>query len=253
MSSRTRWIVTGCALAVVLLAGAAAARLIGVAAGDRALLGVDADVIPGRPALRAFAIARARPAYLARCAGCHGADMTGNRRLGAPDLTDADWLHGEGRVSDIEQTLTWGIRAGDPKGRNLASMPAYGHAEPYARYHIPPLSPGDIRDVTEYLLSLESRPADGSAAGRGVAIFHGRGGCYDCHGQDGHGDGAIGAPNLTDRIWLYGDGSRTAIFDSIAGGRAGVCPAWINRLTASQIRALAVFVHEHGGLGAART
>ncbi len=252
MLSRTRWIVAGCALALLLLGGAAAARLIGAAAGDRALLSMDADRILGQPDLRDYAVARATPIFRRQCAGCHGVDLRGNRRRGAADLTDADWLHGEGRVSDIEQTLTHGVRSGDPEGRNLASMPAYGRPEPYARYHIPPLSPGDIRDVTEYLLTLEGRPADTPAAGRGEGIFHGRGGCYDCHGQDGHGDAAIGAPNLTDGVWLYGDGSRAAIFNSIAGGRAGACPAWIGRLSAGEIRALAVFVHEHGGRGGAR-
>ena len=175
--------------------------------------------------------------------------MKGDRRLGAPDLTDGDWLFGEGRVSEIEQTVTHGVRSGDPKARNLADMPAYGRAEPYARYHIPPLSPGDIRDVTQYLLSIEGRPADAAAAARGDAIFHTRGGCYDCHGADAHGDGAIGAPNLRDRVWLYGDGSPAAIFDSIALGRAGACPTWIGRLDAAEIRALAVFVHDHGRRG----
>jgi cytochrome c oxidase cbb3-type subunit 3 len=130
-------------------------------------------------------------------------------------------------------------------------MPAYGQAEPYARYHIPPLGPGDVRDVTEYLLSVEGRSADPAAAGRGDVIFHTRGGCYDCHGADAHGDGAIGAPNLADRVWLYGDGSRRAIFETIVHGRAGACPSWIGRLPAAEIRALAVFIATHPRRGAA--
>jgi cytochrome c oxidase cbb3-type subunit 3 len=250
MPLKARWIAIASAGVLALLAGAAGARRVWTQAGYADLLRVDADAILTRPDLSAFAMARAAPIYQRECAGCHGVDLAGNRRLGAPDLADADWLHGEGRVSQIEQTLTHGVRSGDPKGRNLASMPAYGQPKPYQRYHIPPLSPPDIGDVTEYLLTLEGRPADPAAAGRGDAIFHGRGGCYDCHGPDGRGDGAIGAPNLADTIWLYGDGSRAAIFRSVAGGRAGACPAWIQRLSAGEIRALAVFVHAHGGVAA---
>jgi cytochrome c oxidase cbb3-type subunit 3 len=83
-------------------------------------------------------------------------------------------------------------------------------------------------------------------AARGDRIFHGAGGCYDCHGQDALGDGAIGAANLRDRVWLYGDGSRRSVFDSIAHGRAGACPAQIGQLKAADIRALALYVHAQG-------
>jgi cytochrome c oxidase cbb3-type subunit 3 len=241
-----------CGLALAALAGGAVARRAMIESDYAALLRIDADAIPAHPRLAAFAIARAAPLYGRDCAGCHGADLRGDPRLGAANLADGDWLHGEGRISDIEQTLTHGIRSGDPKGRSLASMPGYASPEPYGRYHIPPLAPADIRDTTAYILSLEGRPADPASAARGDQIFHGRGGCYDCHGADGHGDGAIGAPNLADRIWLYGDGSPRAIFNSIAQGRAGACPGWIGRLTPGEIRALAVFVHDRAARGPAR-
>ena len=239
----------GARLTLILLAIGTVAALVGGAAwwswrvrGDAELLAVDGDNLFARPGLVAFARHRAAPIYRRYCASCHGADFKGDRRRGVADLTSGAWLYGEGRVSEIEQTLTHGIRAGDPKGRNLASMPAYGEPEPYARYRIPPLSPPDIRDVTEYLMSVEARPADPAAMARGDVIFHTRGGCYDCHGADAHGDGAIGAPNLRDQVWLYGGGSRREIFDSIAQGRAGACPSWFGRLSAAEIRALAVFV-----------
>jgi cytochrome c oxidase cbb3-type subunit 3 len=228
---------------MVAAAGGALARWSYVRHGDAQLLTADADMIPKRPAMMAFALASAAPLYRRQCAGCHGADLKGDPRRGAPDLTDADWLYGDGRPSEIEQTITYGIRSGNPKARNLASMPAFAQAEPYGRYHIPPLTPPEVRDVTEYLVWLEARPADAQAARRGDHIFHTNGGCYDCHGVDGGGDGATGAADLKDRIWLYGDGSRAAIFDSIAHGRAGACPAWINRLSAAQIRALALYIH----------
>ncbi|HMA49250.1 MAG TPA: c-type cytochrome, partial [Magnetospirillaceae bacterium] len=101
-----------------------------------------------------------------------------------------------------------------------------------------------IGDLIDYLFMLEGRSADGAAAARGRVLFGDRGQCFDCHGGDGKGDPAIGAPDLTDAVWLYGDGSREAIFRSIEHGRKGVCPAWIDRLPPVTIRALAVFLHQ---------
>jgi cytochrome c oxidase cbb3-type subunit 3 len=74
-------------------------------------------------------------------------------------------------------------------------------------------------------------------------LYAGDAGCYDCHALDAKGDAAIGAPNLTDTVTLYGDGSREALFMSIAQGRQGVCPAWIMTLSAAGIRETALYVH----------
>jgi cytochrome c oxidase cbb3-type subunit III len=174
--------------------------------------------------------------------GCHGANLAGDRARGIPNLSDGDWLYGSGRVSDIERIILYGIRSGNGKGWNLAMMPAYASATSYRRLAVAPLSPGDIRDTVEYLRTLEHKPADVDAAVRGQEIYTGRGACYDCHAPDGHGDTAIGAPNLTDDIWLYGDGSRASVFDSIALGHSGSCPARSRQLSAWQARALAVYV-----------
>jgi len=237
-------------LIVLALAGSAGlARWVQVRRGYAELLSVDADVAPSRPQIAAFARAEAPRLYRQACQRCHGADMNGEPRFGAANLTDGDWLYGAGRVSDIEQTITYGIRSGDPRSRNLASMPAFAQPEPYGRYHIPPLKPDEIRDLVEYLRSIEGRPADPAAAARGDQVFHANGGCFDCHGADALGDGAIGAPNLRDNIWLYGDGSRAAVFDSIAHGRAGACPAQIQRLTAGEIRAVALYVQARAAQG----
>ena len=81
-----------------------------------------------------------------------------------------------------------------------------------------------------------------AAAERGRLIYAGRGACYDCHSPDARGDSAIGAPNLTDDIWLYG-GTREAIIDTLEHGRGGSCPAWSQRLAARAVRELAVYVH----------
>jgi cytochrome c oxidase cbb3-type subunit 3 len=206
------------------------------------LLKTDADAVHRDDSLFRFANRQATPLYGEFCQGCHGADMAGDRSRGVPNLNDDDWLYGSGRVSEIERIVLYGIRSGSGKGWNLAVMPAYASAISDRRLAVASLSPGDIRDTVEYLRTLEHKPADVDAAARGHEIFSGRGACYDCHAPDGRGDTAIGAPNLTDDIWLYGDGSRASVFDSIALGHSGSCPARARQLTAWQARALAVYV-----------
>lgn len=194
------------------------------------------------PLLRAAA-AEGWPVYATRCAGCHGLDLQGRQAVGAPDLRDRSWLYGTGRIAEIERTIVYGVRSGHPRSRNLASMPAYATATPYDRERLSPLTPDQIRDVVAYLRRLQQRPVDPLAARRGEAIYQGAGGCYDCHTPDARGDAYIGAPGLTARSgWLYGDGSPEALFASIARGRAGVCPAWIDRLSFANIRALAALL-----------
>jgi cytochrome c oxidase cbb3-type subunit 3 len=211
---------------------------------ETALLRADADLTPQNPRLVRFAASLAKPAYAAHCALCHGADLKGNSSLGAPNLADNDWLYGSGQVSEIERTIYFGIRSGNRKSRNLAVMPAFGRAQsPTAKYKLTPLTPGEIRDVIAHLFTLENRQADPQAAARGRSIFLNKGECYDCHSPHGHGDPGIGAPNLTDNIWLDGDGSADSIFRTIEVGRQGVCPAWVDRLPAATLRALAVYIH----------
>jgi cytochrome c oxidase cbb3-type subunit 3 len=207
------------------------------------MLRADPEAAAGDSRLMAFAAPRGKRVYQAHCVTCHGAGGQGDRARGVADLTDNDWLYGDGLVSDIEQVVTFGIRAHTPRTWNLAEMPAYATPVPTKSEKIPPLSPGDIRDVTELLMQIEGQPADAAAAARGSVIFQNRGGCFDCHGNDARGDSAIGAPNLTDRIWLYGDGSREAIGRSIAYGMHGICPAWHARLRPAAIREVALYVH----------
>ncbi len=101
-------------------------------------------------------------------------------------------------------------------------MPAFGRDEI--------LQPVQIDDVTEYVVRLSGRPADAAMAGRGGEVFAMQ--CVACHGAQGRGDPRQGAPNLTDREWLYGS-SRQAIRDQIVNGRGGVMPAWSYRSSQS--------------------
>jgi cytochrome c oxidase cbb3-type subunit 3 len=227
------------ALGVITLFGA----ILNARAESR-LVSLDPNVTPADAGLMRFALARGHGLYQAHCASCHGADGRGNTAMGVPNLTDKDWLYGEGLVSDIETVIQYGIRAPNGRTWRLADMPAFAQRTPYPREPVlQPLTPGDIRDVIQYLRTIERRPADPAASARGHAIFAGRGGCYDCHGSDGHGDGAIGAPDLSDGIWLYGDGSDSSIFRSIAHGHAGVCPGWFDRLSVAHIRELSLYVY----------
>jgi len=245
--ARVRWL-SGArllALAIILLAVALFVRERHAEAG---LLRVDPDAIPADAALQRFAVSRGAPIYRARCASCHGAEGRGDASRGIPNLTDKDWLYGSGQVSDIERVVSYGIRAHNPKTWNMAVMPALASANPGGEKGLQPLSPGDIRDVVEFLEQAGHHPFDPAAAARGSTIFNTRGACYDCHGSDAQGDAAIGAPHLTDSVWLYGDGSRASIFQSIAHGHQGICPAWFKILQPAAIREVAVYVHSlsHG-------
>jgi cytochrome c oxidase cbb3-type subunit 3 len=203
------------------------------------------DAIPGDVTLEPWALARGGRAWERHCSNCHGPAGKGDRARGVPDLGDRDWLYGSGRVLEIERVVLYGIRAANSKGWQLSLMPGYAQREPDRQYRLEPLRPSEMDDVTEYLMKLQGQTYDAAGAARGALVYRGqsRGLCWDCHSENAHGNPAIGAPRLTDRIWLYGDGSRAAIRASIAQGRAGTCPAWVGRLDAATIRALAVWVH----------
>jgi cytochrome c oxidase cbb3-type subunit 3 len=215
------------------------------------LLRSDPDLIPNSPALMGFAVDRGRALFETHCAACHGTEGQADPSRGIPNLSDADWLYGTGLVSDTEQVVRYGIRSSHPKAWNLAIMPAYATPRPSPRdAAIQPLSPGNIRDLVEFLFKEQGRMTDPAAAARGAGLFAGAGGCYDCHASDAKGDSAIGAPNLTDGITLYGDGSREALTMSISYGRHGMCPAWVGRMAPAGIREVPLFVyslsHPHG-------
>jgi cytochrome c oxidase cbb3-type subunit 3 len=233
---------------VGLVIAAGAAHFVSRTEMRAQLMRSDPDLIPRNSGLTDLALSIARPVYDAHCAACHGEDMRGDSVKGVPNLTDQDWLYGEGRVGEIERTILYGIRAGNTKTRNFADMPAFASSVPYKRYSIAPLEPAEIRDLVEFLLVSANKPGDKGAAARGGQIFDGKGQCFDCHQPDAKGDNAIGAPNLVDDVWLRGQGTRQDITDTISRGLSGFCPAWFQLLSPVTIRALAVFVYSasHG-------
>ena len=205
-----------------------------------AVMRADPETILTRPELLRPALAAGRAGFDRHCASCH-VDGRGNPARGIPELTDHDYLYGTGQVAEIEQIVLHGIRSGDPRGWHLAAMPGYAQATPYpAEPAIAPLSPADIADVTQWL--LHARATDAAAAARGKAIYAGRGACWDCHSPDGGGNPSIGAPNLNDEVWLYGDGSAAALTATLKRGHAGSCPAFARVLKPAEARAIAVYV-----------
>ncbi len=180
-----------------------------------------------------FTLAAGRSAFGDNCATCHGSGAQGAN--GYPNLNDDVWLWG-GTYDDIHTTLEYGIRAEHPDTR-FSQMPAYGRDELLTRT--------EIRELRDYVVRISGGSAfDAAAASRGAAIFDMQ--CTSCHGANGQGDQSQGAPNLTDREWLYG-GSPEQIEASIYRGPAGVMPAWGERLDNATIAALSTYVFSLGG------
>ena len=196
------------------------------------------EAIPANPALLHAAKAGGAAAFKVNCAPCHGAGAAGSPPGtfgGYPNLNDDDWLWG-GTLADIQQTITHGVRYPGDAATRQSLMPSFGHDGI--------LTPAQIDDVVSHVRHISGQEPDGAAAQRGAALFAAN--CVVCHGPEGKGNRAVGAPNLTDAIWLYG-GSREAIAASLTNAHAGVMPAWGARLTPVTIKMLAVYVHSLGG------
>ena len=164
-----------------------------------------AEEVYGNPETLAFARAVGRSAFGDNCAPCHGSGGAGAK--GYANLVDDEWLWG-GKLKDIETTIRHGVRSIDPKGRQ-GSMPAFGRDGMMPR--------PDIEAVADHVLRLAGLPvAPVADLPRGAKLFADN--CAACHGDDGKGKRDLGAPNLTDAVWLYGS-SRNTIIDGIVNGR----------------------------------
>ncbi len=197
-----------------------------IAASDFAAINAD-------PELLHFALAGGEAAFGDNCAPCHGRGAQG--AVGYPNLRDDVWLWGDGSVDSIQTTILHGIRADDPKTRT-SQMPAFG------RTRI--LTEPQISDVAEYVLSLSGKSDDKVAAERGAKIFADN--CAACHGSNAKGNPELGAPSLSDALWLY-SGDKLTVMETIRNGRNGMMPAWANRLDPEQVKELAIYVHSLGG------
>ena len=174
---------------------------------------MDAEALIKEPA----AMAMGERLYINNCAACHGSDGKGSK--GFPNLTDADWL-GAGTPDYIQKTIT--------AGRN-GNMPPMAAALG---------DPASVRNVAQYVLSLSNSSNDAVAAQLGKPKFAV---CAACHGADGKGNPLLGAPNLTDNIWLHGFGE-AAITEMVTKGKVNQMPAFGERLAPEQIHVLAAYV-----------
>lgn len=185
------------------------------------------------PALLALARARGKAVFGDNCAPCHGSGGAGAK--GFPNLNDDEWLWG-GSLDQIMQTIEYGARSGNPKAHE-GNMLAFGKDGI--------LKKDEIATVANYVRSLSGLPTRKDAdLAAGQKIFADN--CASCHGEQGKGNIELGAPNLTDKIWLYGSDEPT-IIETITNGRAGVMPAWGGRLDPATIKAITVYVHSLGG------
>lgn len=154
--------------------------------------------------------------FLQNCSQCHGSDARGQQ--GFPNLTDNAWLYG-GEPQAIVTTIMHG---------RVGQMPAWKDA----------LGEEGVQEVVSYALSLSGRKVNAREAAAGKARFVV---CAACHGTDGKGNPAVGAPDLTDQDWLFGD-SRAAVTETVMNGRSGVMPAWKDILGEDKIQLVASYV-----------
>lgn len=176
-----------------------------------------ASMTPEQIAADPAAMAIGDRLFINNCAQCHGSDAHGSK--GFPNLADNDWLYG-GTPDKIIETIT--------KGR-VGNMPPMAAAVG---------TPDDVRNVANYVLSLSGSPHDSLRASLGKPKFAV---CAACHGMDGKGNQALGAPNLTDDVWLHGYGEN-AIMNMVNNGKVNQMPAQEGRLTETQIKVLASYV-----------
>jgi cytochrome c oxidase cbb3-type subunit 3 len=179
-----------------------------------------------------FALAGGRSAFLVNCSQCHGSGGAGGP--GIANLDDDDWLWG-GTLADIYETVRVGIRSDHDEARSN-EMPAFLRDEI--------LTPKEVDDIVAFVGRFAGASTDAAAAARGGVIFEEQ--CVACHGEGGVGNRELGAPNLTDAIWLYGS-SLEDIRSVVANGRNGVMPAWEERLDLETRKLLAIYVHALGG------
>lgn len=179
------------------------------------------------PKLYSFAVAGGKSAFKDNCATCHGSGGQGGK--GYPNLNDDSWLWG-GTPEEIYQTLQYGIRSGHSKAR-ISMMPAFQGI----------LKDSDIEEAAEYVVSLSSEK-EGSEKGKEIFQTN----CAACHGMNGEGNQALGAPRLNDKIWLYA-GEKDSIVRQVKKPRHGVMPNWKKRLDEETLRQLVIYVHSLGG------
>lgn len=203
------------------------------AASSAVLLEASLEEIETDRGLQQFALAMGESLFGDNCATCHGAGGRGAK--GYPSLADDVWLW-DGTLDGIEYTLRHGIRHEGDFDTRFSAMPAFGRDGL--------LQNSQINDLTQYVLNYSGRADDPAAVARAETLYQQQ--CALCHTPSGTGDRTLGAPNLTDAEWIFGD-SEDDIYNSIYNARNAHMPAWDDRLSDASIKAVAVYVHTLGG------
>lgn len=185
------------------------------------------------PQIMAYVDEVAPTLYGDNCAACHGEDRRG--RAGFPNLRATARIWG-GTPDEVAETIRVGVNSDNPQ-THRSQMAAFGQFGTLDR--------DQIIAVSAYVRSLSGQTLTDDERGRvaaGSEIFATT--CASCHGADGRGNTTLGAPNLTDDVWLYGGGAET-VYETIYNGRQGHMPSWEGRLTPAQIRMLTLYVDPH--------
>ena len=194
---------------------------------EGALLAADLAALDPQSDLHRYAIARGASVFRAQCSQCHGAGAAG--ATGYPNLLDNAWLWGDD-LESISFSVRHGIRNETDEDARWSEMPAFGDI----------LEASEIASLAEFLPTL----ATGGGDTAGAVLYEEN--CASCHGEDGTGDREQGAPNLADAIWLYGSDTESLV-ETITNSRFGVMPAWGQRLSEADVRAVSAYVHSLGG------
>jgi cytochrome c oxidase cbb3-type subunit 3 len=199
----------------------------------KAIAATPIEQLPAKPQLWQAAVEGGHAAFRNNCTQCHGTGAAGT--TGYPNLNDDDWLWG-GDLKALEYTIAHGVRNPQHDKTRASQMPAFGRDGL--------LQPGEIADVVAYVRTISRQQAPNAEARRGAATFAAN--CAACHGATGTGNRAVGAPNLTDAIWLYG-GDQASLTNTVSIARAGVMPRWEQKLGPTQVKMLAAYVYSLGG------
>ncbi|MEL7092500.1 MAG: cytochrome-c oxidase, cbb3-type subunit III [Pseudomonadota bacterium] len=191
------------------------------------LVAADLAAFDPQSDLHRYAVARGSSVFRAQCSQCHGSGAAG--ATGFPNLLDNDWLWG-GELEQIAHSVRHGIRNETDADAHWSEMPAYGEI----------LAADEIETLASFVPTL----ADADWQSPGGVLFADN--CASCHGDAGLGDRDLGAPNLADAIWLYG-GDHQSLVETITNARFGVMPAWGQRLSEADVRAVSTYVHALGG------
>ncbi|MEJ6401272.1 cytochrome-c oxidase, cbb3-type subunit III [Yoonia sp. 2307UL14-13] len=195
------------------------------------LASADLSTLSDNPELQRFATSAGGAVFRNYCSQCHGSGAAG--AVGYPNLLDDDWLWG-GDFANIEYTIRHGIRNEEDWDARYSEMTAYDEI----------FTNEEVDATVQYVRQISGQSYDEALAAQGVDLFANN--CAACHGDNGMGNYDLGAPNLTDAIWLYG-GSEEALEHTVRYARFGVMPPWGERLSEAEIKAVTAYVHQLGG------